>query len=136
MSTAPDLPRLFTEVEHYGGQLVVEAGDLVLYHGARLPAALKAELRSHKGEIIQRHAANDAGLADALEHASSGLPVEPAELYEALADFFDAANTVSLPMHAHNELDEQMQRWVRIHTQSNPLPLNPRPRCVVKCVAK
>ncbi len=54
----------------------------------------------------------------------------------APADFFDAANTVGLPLYARNELDDQMQRWVRIHTQSNPLPLNLRPRCVVKCVAK
>lgn len=53
----------------------------------------------------------------------------------APADFFDSANTVGLPMYARSETDEQLQRWVRIHTQSNPLPLNLRPRCVVKCVA-
>ena len=52
--------------------------------------------------------------------------------YFAPADFFEAVNTVGLPLYAKTAMDEQLARWTKIHTQSNPLALCLRPRAVVK----
>lgn len=52
--------------------------------------------------------------------------------YFAPADFIEAVNTVGFPLYAKQAADEQLQRWVKIHTQSNPLALCLRPRAVVK----
>ena len=52
--------------------------------------------------------------------------------YFAPADFIETVNTVGLPVYAKQSVDEQLQRWAKIHTQSNPLALCTRPRAVVK----
>jgi hypothetical protein len=50
----------------------------------------------------------------------------------APADFFETVNTVGLPNYAKMIFDDELNRWVKIHTQSNPLALCLRPRAVVK----
>jgi hypothetical protein len=52
--------------------------------------------------------------------------------YYAPADFIETVNTLGLPGYAKIVSDDDLNRWVRIHTQSNPLVLNLRPRVVVK----
>lgn len=52
--------------------------------------------------------------------------------YFAPADFVEAANTIGLPIYAKQATDQEFQRWVKIHTQSNPLTLCLRPRAVIK----
>lgn len=52
--------------------------------------------------------------------------------YNAPADFVETVNTLGLPIYAKTAVDPEFQRWVKIHTQSNQLPLCLRPRAVVK----
>jgi hypothetical protein len=52
--------------------------------------------------------------------------------YYAPADFVETVNTLGLPGYAKIVPDDELNRWVRIHTQSNPLVLCLRPRVVVK----
>lgn len=50
----------------------------------------------------------------------------------APADFMETVNTVGLPVYAKIATDQELNRWARVHSQSNPLALNLRPRAVVK----
>ena len=52
--------------------------------------------------------------------------------YFAPADFIETVNTVGLPLYAKQAIDAELQRWMKIHTQSNPLALCLRPRAVVQ----
>jgi hypothetical protein len=52
--------------------------------------------------------------------------------YFAPADFIEAVNTIGLPLYAKLINDEELNRWVKIHTQSNPLAMCLRPRAVIK----
>lgn len=52
--------------------------------------------------------------------------------YFAPADFMETVNTIGLPMYAKQVVDAELQRFVKIHTQSNPLALCTRPNAVVK----
>lgn len=54
--------------------------------------------------------------------------------YWAPADFVDEIGIrIGLPIYAKQAADPEFQRWVKLHTQSNPLNLCLRPRAVVKC---
>lgn len=56
------------------------------------------------------------------------------QTYFAPADFIETVNTLGLPMYAKQAADPSgMNRYVTIHSQSNPLALCLRPRAVVKC---
>jgi len=52
--------------------------------------------------------------------------------YFAPADFMETVNTPGLPIYAKQVADDELNRWVRLHVQSNPLSINVRPRTVVK----
>jgi hypothetical protein len=52
--------------------------------------------------------------------------------YYAPADFIETVNTLGMPAYAKIVADDELNRWVRIHTQCNPLVLCLRPRVVVK----
>lgn len=52
--------------------------------------------------------------------------------YFAPADFMETVNTLGLPLYAKVAVDDQLQRWAKIHSQSNPLALCLRPRAVIK----
>lgn len=50
----------------------------------------------------------------------------------APADFEETVNTLGLPLYVKQARDPEFQRWVKLHSQSNPLPICLRPRAVVK----
>ena len=50
----------------------------------------------------------------------------------APADFIETVNTVGLPIYAKTVSDPELNRWAKIHSQSNPLALCLRPRAVIK----
>lgn len=52
--------------------------------------------------------------------------------YYAPADFVETVNTLGLPGYAKTVIDPELQRWVKVHTQSNPLVICLRPRAIVK----
>lgn len=52
----------------------------------------------------------------------------------APADWFDAINTLGLPRYSKVAMDDALGRWVKLHVQSNPLPLCLRPATLVKGV--
>lgn len=53
--------------------------------------------------------------------------------YYAPADFMETVNTVGLPIYAKQER-MKFDKGVELHTQSNPLPLCLRPKCLIKGV--
>jgi hypothetical protein len=59
-----------------------------------------------------------------------GVP-ELFKTYLAPADFMETVNTLGLPFYAKSE-PEKFDRGVRIHTQSNPLPICHRPNVLIK----
>ena len=52
--------------------------------------------------------------------------------YWAPADFIDTVNTMGEQIYVRTAVDPEFQRWVKIHSQSNPLPLVKRPSLLVK----
>lgn len=63
----------------------------------------------------------------------TGVPGLYAEYY-APADFFDTVNTLGLPRYARIAPDNELQRFVKLHVQQNPLPVCLRPRTLVRGV--
>ena len=61
----------------------------------------------------------------------TGVPGLWSEPY-APADFFSTVNAIGLPRYAVVAMDDQLGRWVKLHTQTNPLPLCLRPATLVK----
>lgn len=54
------------------------------------------------------------------------------QTYYAPADYLETVNTIGQPLYAKTVVDEQLQRWVKVHTQSNPLAICLRPRAIIK----
>lgn len=52
--------------------------------------------------------------------------------YFAPADFVETVNTLGMPGYAKIVSDSELNRWVRVHTQSNPLVICLRPRAIIK----
>jgi len=52
--------------------------------------------------------------------------------YFAPGDFMETVNTLGLPVYAKVAIDQEFQRWAKLHTQSNPLALCKRPDAVIK----
>jgi hypothetical protein len=52
--------------------------------------------------------------------------------YFAPADFIDSVNTMGEEIYVRTAVDPEFARWVKLHSQSNPLPLNKRPALVVR----
>lgn len=52
--------------------------------------------------------------------------------YFAPADYMETVNTVGLPLYSKIFSDPELNRWVKVHTQSNPLNINLRPRAVIR----
>lgn len=61
----------------------------------------------------------------------TGVPGLYAE-YFAPADFMDTVNTIGLPRYARLAPDTEFNRFVKLHTQQNPLPLCLRPKTLCK----
>lgn len=53
------------------------------------------------------------------------------ETFYAPGDFLDTVNTIGVPFYARQVVDE-LGRGVKVHTQSNPLPLCLKPNVIVK----
>lgn len=54
------------------------------------------------------------------------------QTYFAPADYIETVNTVGLPVYAKIAYDAELNRWAKVHSQSNPLCLCLRPRAVVE----
>lgn len=52
--------------------------------------------------------------------------------YFAPADYVETVNTLGLPGYAKIIRDTELNRWVKVHTQSNPLTIALRPDAIVK----
>lgn len=52
--------------------------------------------------------------------------------YYAPADFIETVNTMGRPLYAKIVIDQELQRWAKVHSQSNPLAMCTRPRAVIK----
>lgn len=52
--------------------------------------------------------------------------------YWAPADFMDTVNQPGEQIYTRQAIDPEFQRWVKLHSQSNPLPIVKRPRLVVR----
>lgn len=61
-------------------------------------------------------------------------PVGPAiyDLHFAPGDFFNSIDAPGLPMYARTARDPEFDRWLKIHVQSNPLPICTRPKALLK----
>jgi Phage major capsid protein E len=55
--------------------------------------------------------------------------------YWAPADFNETANTPGRPRYAKQAVDPEFQRYVKLHVQSNPLPLVTRPNALIRATA-
>ena len=55
--------------------------------------------------------------------------------YNAPADFVETVNTIGLPRYAKQAVDMEFGRWVKLHTQANPLPICTRPKALLKGAA-
>ena len=54
------------------------------------------------------------------------------DTYFAPADFIDTVNNEGDQIYVRQAVDPEFQRWVKIHSQSNPLPMVKRPALLVK----
>lgn len=52
--------------------------------------------------------------------------------YFAPGDYIETVNTIGLPIYSKMFIDAELQRWAKVHSQSNPLSLCLRPRAVIK----
>ena len=62
-------------------------------------------------------------------------PVGVAGLFRTVyapADYVETVNTIGLPRYAKQAVDLEFGRWVKLHTQSNPLPICTRPKVLLK----
>jgi hypothetical protein len=48
------------------------------------------------------------------------------------ADFIDAVNTLGEEIYVRQAMDTEFNRWVKLHSQSNPIPLVTRPKLIVR----
>jgi hypothetical protein len=106
-------------------------------------ALLRTDLRSgfefggivwenYRGKVLKP---DGSGSVDFIPTAEAYVvPIGPQifATYFAPADFIETVNTVGLPMYAKVAIDAQLNRWAKVHSQSNPMSLCLRPRAVIK----
>ena len=83
------------------------------------------------GIMFEEYRGNVGGVAFIPDDKAIFFPVGVPGLYRnpfAPADFVEAVNTIGLPRYAKQALDSDFQRWVKLHLQSNPLPICLIPR--------
>jgi hypothetical protein len=100
-------------------------------------ALLRTDLRAgfQYGGITWENYRGKVGNVDFFEADEAYVvPIGPSifSTYFAPADFMETVNTVGLPIYAKIAIDDQLQRWAKVHSQSNPLALCLRPRAVIK----
>ncbi len=100
-------------------------------------ALLRTDLRSgfEFGGIVWENYRGKVGAVDFFPtNEAYVVPMGPQifATYFAPADFMETVNTLGLPIYSKIATDDQLNRWAKVHTQSNPLALCLRPRAVVK----
>jgi hypothetical protein len=100
-------------------------------------ALLRGDLRSgfEFGGITWENYRGKVGTIDFFPTAEAYVVPVGTSLFSthfAPADFMETVNTVGLPVYAKTVFDDELNRFVKLHTQSNPLALCLRPRAVVK----
>jgi hypothetical protein len=58
--------------------------------------------------------------------------VDTFRTYFAPADFMDTVNSMGEEIYVRQAIDPEFQRWVKLHSQSNPLPMVKRPALLVR----
>lgn len=100
-------------------------------------ALLRGDLRSgfEYGGITWENYRGTTAFSDVFNTATAYVVPEGTRLfttYFAPADFIETVNTMGLPIYSKIAMDEELNRWAKVHSQSNPLALCLRPRAVVK----
>lgn len=98
---------------------------------------LRTDLRAgfEFGGITWENYRGKVGSVDFIPTAEAYLVPEGTDLfvtYDAPADFVETVNTRGEPYYAKIAADEKYNRYVDVHTQSNPLSLCLRPRSIIK----
>jgi len=104
------------------------------YQESRL---LRTDLRAgfEFGGIVWENYRGKVGSVDFINTDLAYVVPEGTDIFQtnfAPADFLETVNTIGLPAYAKMAFDDELNRWVKVHTQSNPLALCLRPRAVVK----
>lgn len=98
---------------------------------------LRTDLRAgfEFGGITWENYRGKIGSVDFIPTAEAYVVPEGTNIFStayAPADFVETVNTLGLPYYAKVAPDEKYNRFVDLHTQSNPLSLCLRPRAVIK----
>lgn len=115
----------------------VEAADVKASLQYQESALLRGDLRSgfQFGGVTWENYRGSVGGVDFFPTDEAYLFPEGANIfatYFAPADYIETVNTVGLPIYAKQSIDQELQRWAKIHSQSNPLSICTRPRAVIK----
>lgn len=85
----------------------------------------------YAGIMFEEYRGTVGGVAFIPADKAIFFPVGVPGLYRnpfAPADFVEAVNTIGLPRYAKQAVDAEFARWVKLHLQSNPLPICLIPR--------
>jgi len=100
-------------------------------------AKLRTDLRGgfEYGGIVWENYRGSVGGVQFVDDEEAYVVPEGTDIFQttfAPADFMETVNTVGLPLYAKIAVDQELNRWAKLHTQSNPLALCLIPRAVVK----
>lgn len=88
------------------------------------------------GIIFENYRGTDDGTTVTIDaNKANFFPVGIPGLFKTVfapADFIETVNTLGLPRYAKMAIDQEFQRWVKLHVQSNPLCYCERPRVLIK----
>lgn len=100
-------------------------------------ALLRGDLRSgfEYGGITWENYRGTSAFDDIFTTSTAYVVPEGTSLFKtyfAPADFIETVNTMGLPIYSKIAMDQELNRWAKVHSQSNPLAICLRPRAVVK----
>lgn len=98
---------------------------------------LRTDLRAgfeYGGIVWENYRGTVGGVAFVPTNEAYVVPVGTSifQTYYAPGDYLETVNTIGQPLYAKMVVDEQLQRWAKVHTQSNPLAICLRPRAIIK----
>lgn len=116
---------------------LVDASDLAEALKYQESATLRMDLRAgfqYAGILFENYRGSVGGVSFVPTGEAYLVPEGTGifRTYFAPADFVETVNTVGLPLYVKQALDPELGRWVKLHSQSNPLALCLRPRAVIK----
>ena len=124
-----------TWFERYIGHADVEKAFDRFQTGARLQDDPRFQGFEFAGVTIEEYRGTVSGVDFVADSEAHFFPVGVPNLFKshfAPADFMEAVNTVGLPRYAKQSPDPEFNRFVKLHTQSNPLSICVRPAVLVK----